>query len=80
MLTLWHSMWDFISQTRYRTHGPCIGRLILNHWASKEVPGLSSYFSSRSRIAESKGRDIIWAFDMGESGFSLPYRTSKGTP
>ena len=26
------------SQTRDRTHVPCIGRRILNHWATREVP------------------------------------------
>ena len=27
------------SQTRHRTRVPCIGRQILNHWATREVPG-----------------------------------------
>ena len=26
------------SQTRGRTHVPCIGRRILNHWTTREVP------------------------------------------
>ena len=30
------------SQTRDQTCGPCIGRWILNHWTSREVPGVLS--------------------------------------
>ena len=32
-------MWDLSSPTRDRTHVPCIGRQILNHWTTREVPG-----------------------------------------
>ena len=32
--------WDFSSLTRARTHIPCIGRQILNHWTTREVPGI----------------------------------------
>ena len=28
------------SQTRDRTHVPCIGRQILNHWTTGEGPGI----------------------------------------
>ena len=28
------------SQTRDQTHVPCIGRRILNHWTTREVPDL----------------------------------------
>ena len=28
------------SQTRDRTHVPCIGRQILNHWTTGEAPGI----------------------------------------
>ena len=31
------SMWDFSSLIRDRTHFPCIGKQILNHWTSREV-------------------------------------------
>ena len=31
-------MWDLSSPTRDRTHVPCIGRWILNHWTTREVP------------------------------------------
>ena len=32
-------MWDLSSPTRDRTCVPCIGRHILNHWTTSEVPG-----------------------------------------
>ena len=31
-------MWDLSSPTRDRTRIPCIGRQILNHWTTREVP------------------------------------------
>ena len=31
-------MWDLSSLTRDWTHVPCIGRWILNHWTTREVP------------------------------------------
>ena len=31
-------MWDLSSPTRDRTHVPCIGRQILDHWTTREVP------------------------------------------
>ena len=30
-------MWELISLTRDQIHLPCIGRWILNHWATREV-------------------------------------------
>ena len=35
------SMWDLSSQTRDETCLPCIGRWILNHWTTREVPALT---------------------------------------
>ena len=35
--SLLHSMWD-LSLTRDRIHFPCIGRRILQHWTTREVP------------------------------------------
>ena len=32
-----YSMWDLHSLTRDATHIPCIARLILNHWTTREV-------------------------------------------
>ena len=36
---LLHSMWDLSSLTRDQTRVLCIGRWILNHWTTREVPG-----------------------------------------
>ena len=33
------NMWDLSSLTRDQTHVPCIGRQILNHCTTGEVPG-----------------------------------------
>ena len=33
-------MWDLNSPTRDLAHVPCIGRQILNHWTTREVPKL----------------------------------------
>ena len=33
-------MWDLSSPTRDWTQVPCFGRQIINHWTTKEVPGL----------------------------------------
>ena len=35
---LLHGVWDLSSLTRDRTCVPCIGRRILNHWTTREVP------------------------------------------
>ena len=36
-------IWDLSSPTRDSSLVPCIGRQILNHWTSMEVPNLSSF-------------------------------------
>ena len=51
--------WDLISRTRNQTHAPCIGRQILKHWATREVPLMQCFkicvpFNS-SAIRYSKG-------------------------
>ena len=38
-----HSIWDLSSLTRDETHVPCVGRWILSHWTTREVP-LPSFF------------------------------------
>ena len=38
---LLRGIWDLNSPTRGRTHVPCIGRWILNHWTVREVPSCS---------------------------------------
>ena len=35
---LLHGMWDLSSQTRDRTHVPCIGRWIVNLWTTRDIP------------------------------------------
>ena len=37
-LQLPRAKWDLNSSTKDRTCIPCIGRLILNHWTTREVP------------------------------------------
>ena len=37
-------MWDLNSPCRDGTHVPCIGRQILNHWTTREVPEYFSFF------------------------------------
>ena len=37
------SMWNLSSLTRDRSHIPCIGRWILNHWITREVPRAKLY-------------------------------------
>ena len=41
-----HSMWNLSSLTRDRTRAPCIGRRILNHWITREIPVLI-YFNAQ---------------------------------
>ena len=51
-----HGMWDIGSQTRDGTHVPCIGKQILNHRTTREVPyirdlcHISPYEVSRPRV------------------------------
>ena len=44
-------MWDLISWTRDWAHVPCIGRQILNHWTTREVPPSFAYCSPRVKCA-----------------------------
>ena len=37
------AMWHLSSPTRDRTFIPCIGRWILNHWATREVPVITDF-------------------------------------
>ena len=69
--------WDLISQTRYRTHGPCSGRLILTHWTSTEVPGVLLYYSSGSRVAGVKGEGHHLGLWYGWEWFQSALRNFK---
>ena len=52
-------MWDPSSQTRNRIHVPCIGKQILNHWTTRDVP--SYHILTRSKEPEqSRGGMLRW--------------------
>ena len=52
-------MWDLSSLTRDQTHVPCIGRQILNHWTTREVP-VKVIFDSRPEADAQVSREDIW--------------------
>ena len=65
-------MWDLSSLTRDRTRVPCIGRRILNHWTTREIPNL--HFNKCLRWAlvisgiwypPSISRGGIWVLERG---------------
>ena len=56
-------MWALISPTRDRTHIPCIGRQILNHWATRKVPDiLIVHLMSLSFLVSFLGHHITFGF------------------
>ena len=57
----WVALWHMGSSwTRYQTHVPCIGRQILNHWTTREVP----YDSLKQVVTpmknKQKGGNYVW--------------------
>ena len=40
-------IWDLSSPTRGQTHIPCIGRQILNHWTTREVPPMVLFLMAK---------------------------------
>ena len=52
-------MWELISLTRDQIHLPCIGRWILNHWATREV---STHWYLKVKYSGS-----IYATELGKS-------------
>ena len=42
-----HSTWDLSSQIRDRTLVLCIGKQILHHWTTREVPGQNFRFTEK---------------------------------
>ena len=54
-LSLSHGLWDLSSLTRDQTCVPCIGRQILNHWTSRDVPQLLLLIKQRP-----EGRLCAW--------------------
>ena len=47
-------MWDLSSHIRDRTHNPCIGIQVLNHWTSRQVP-VETFLRSTGGVS-----DIHW--------------------
>ena len=43
-------LWDLSSPNRDQTHIPCIGRQILNHWTTREVPSMRTFKKLSSNI------------------------------
>ena len=63
VLVFWlRGLWDLQSPTRDGTHAPCIGWPSLNHWATREVPGIFFFFKSNSQ----KQRVEVIARERGE--------------
>ena len=48
-------MWDLNSLTRDLTHTPCIGRQVLHHWATREVPHILFHYYKMSLEYSSLG-------------------------
>ena len=58
--------WDLSSPTRDRTHVPCTGRRILNHWTTREVPHMIC-FEFNSQIASGN-----WGWVANSNAFLPP--------
>ena len=52
------STWDLSSLTRDRRHIPCIGRWILNHWTTREVPRAKLYPCPRHGFSSSQSSSV----------------------
>ena len=66
-----HDMWDLSSPTRDWTYVPCIGKQILNHWTTRDVP--LALLKIRSFVfllcqgpASAESRDILRMDDIGK--------------
>ena len=63
-------MWDLNSLTRDRTHVPCIGKWLLNHWITREFPTSSflvSFLGCGTRLGL-RCTDINEMLDKGTRG------------
>ena len=60
------NMWDLSSLTRDRTRIPCIGRQILNHWTTREVPRHCQFLRHRTRT-QNGTRSLQQPFRMQSS-------------
>ena len=63
-----HSMWDLIIVPRPGTE-PCIRGQILNHWATKEVPGVHIYFYQVPR--KTPEHTTVWESQFQVRGLPL---------
>ena len=60
-----NGVWDLSSPTRDQTHVPCIGRQILNHWTTREVPRKMALIfawqrGKHSRLAPQESSSLIF--------------------
>ena len=70
---LLHGMWD--SGTRNRTHVPCIGRRLLIHCATREVPRF--IYLRKILVGESKVKKLLCQFPKGHLSTVLtPHKTT----
>ena len=70
-LQLPRAKWDLNSSTRDRTCIPCIGRLILNHWTTREVPKIIHW--------KQKGFRVMWVWSSKYFYF-LQHSATKPIP
>ena len=67
-----HSMQDPSSPIRDETCVPFVGRWSLNHWTTREVPSLQSFFS---KFSSSKAESVLclvkWIYQMYYLVFNL---------
>ena len=54
-------MWDLSSRSRDRTHIPCVGRWILDHWTTSEVPCYHLFKSSVARHPDPAAQGLLTA-------------------
>ena len=73
-------MWDLSSPTRDRTCVPCIGRWILYHWATREVPKvhrlLRHDFCFQTHVTYLGSNDLPTKYSRFEDVFPLCAGTS----
>ena len=60
-------MWDLSALTRDRTRVSCIGRRILNHWTTREVPNLDFFISFSYLIGVARASNTMFN-ESRESG------------
>ena len=71
-------MWDLCSPTKDLTHVPCTARQILNHWATREVPGVHIYFYQVPR--KTPEHTTVWESQFQVRGLPLARWTTLEEP